>query len=497
MQSLKEFWISTRRVSTPIIAIESHDDIATQRNILDYCNDAQMISVWSWDCAQGFRSRNQLAHDYEQSLEGIEQVEDALLEIGKTDRIPQRSILLMSWRIEFWQSPQCRQAIINLREQFKRKQQAIVLILPYGTEIPADVRVHTISHQEALPDALELGSIAERIQEAARSNDPSIDHLEGTQRENVIATLRGMSGYQAEQQSAMATRRAVGIDHLILQQSKIDLINATHGLQVWSGAESFDDMAGCEGVKSYFRRLIAGRQPIHLVIWIDESEDMLAGTEGDLTGISQAYLGRLAGHLEDNKAQSVLMYGHPGTGKSLTAKTVASEAGCLCISFDLGSMKGGIVGESEQNLRRALAMERALVGYELGTTLWVWTTNAAAKLPPKIRSRMQAEFFYDTPSEQERLAIWALYRHKYELEIQSYPDDSEWTGREIERCCRLAWQMEISLRDASEYIVSRAIVDRSQIVERRKAAHLRYLSAQEIGKYRMVSESESERTIEL
>jgi hypothetical protein len=407
------------------------------------------------------------------------------------------SVILLSWRVEYWQSPQARQALINLREKFKRKGQAICLILPFGSDVPSDVLPHCINHREALPDALELSAIAERIQEAAQKQDATIPHLEGKESDAVIAVLRGMSAYQAEQQSAMATRRGIGIDPVILQQSKIDLINATHGLQVWSGGESFAHMAGCEGAKSYFRAIIGGNLPIHLVIWVDESEDMLAGVEGDLTGISQAYLGRLAGHIEDTKAQCVLAYGHPGTGKSLTAKTVASEAGCLCVAFDLGSMKGGIVGESELNLRRALAMERALVGYEIGSTLWVWTTNNAAKLPPKLRSRMQAELFYDTPAEQERLAIWALYRGKYQLTNQDYPDDTEWTGREIERCCRLAWQMNLSILEASKYIVPRAIVDRSQILERRKQAHLRFLSAQELGVYRMPGESEQNRMISL
>jgi hypothetical protein len=306
-----------------------------------------------------------------------------------------------------------------------------------------------------------------------------------------------MNAYQAEQQAFMALSKEIGIDLHKLNSSKIDMINNTPGLQVWQGGESFDSIAGNEGAKAYFRALLKGRLPIRLVIWVDESEDMLAGVEGDLSGISQNYLGRLAGYIEDTKAQCVLAYGHPGTGKSLTAKAVAAEAQCLCIALDLGTMKGSLVGQSEAQLARALAMERAIVGNELGSTLWVWTTNNADKLPPKLRSRMQAELFYDSPGEQERLAIWALYRHKYDLVIQDYPDDTGWTGREIERCCRLAWQMNISIKDASQFIVPRAIVDAREIEERRKKAHNRYLSASEVGVYKMVTLQHEERAISL
>ncbi len=500
-QSMQEWWQAIRRTATPIIVIESHDEIATARQVRLWASEEKVqgenvpTPLWEWTCSGGYVARGAVCE--ESSLEGIEQIEDALIEVGKEGRIPLRSVLLYHWRTEFWQSPMCRQALIDLREVFKRVRQCAVIIVPYGSDIPGDVLVHCVTYREELPGREELQGIAQRVQKSARGVDTSIPLLEGEAEQQTIAALRGMSAYQAEQQAYMSVEKGRGIVVDKVYQSKIDMINGTPGLQVWSGGETFSEIAGNEGAKGYFRRIIAGRLPIRLVIWVDESEDMLAGVEGDLSGIAQAYLGRLAGHIEDTKAQCVLAYGHPGTGKSLTAKAVASEAGCLCIALDLGTMKGSLVGQSEAQLARALAMERAIVGGERGSTLWVWTTNNADKLPPKLRSRMQAELFYDSPREQERLAIWALYRSKYELAVQDYPDDSGWTGREIERCCRLAWQMGVSIKEASGFIVARAIVDAREIEERRRKASGRYLSAGEGGVYRYQVQEKEERGIEL
>jgi hypothetical protein len=100
MQSLKEFWLSIRKTATPLIAIESHDEIATSRLLTQYANEEvfrqQSIPapVWVWDCAQGYVAGNTVSTSVEQGLTGIEQIEDALVEVGQVERIPIRSVLI-------------------------------------------------------------------------------------------------------------------------------------------------------------------------------------------------------------------------------------------------------------------------------------------------------------------------------------------------------------------------------------------------------------------
>ena len=58
--------------------------------------------------------------------------------------------------------------------------------------------------------------------------------------------------------------------------------------------------------------------------------------------------------------KGVMVTGVPGCGKSLTAKAIASLWKLPLLRFDLGSVFGQYVGESEANMRRALKTAEAL-----------------------------------------------------------------------------------------------------------------------------------------
>jgi SpoVK/Ycf46/Vps4 family AAA+-type ATPase len=147
-----------------------------------------------------------------------------------------------------------------------------------------------------------------------------------------------------------------------------------------------------------------------------------------------------------------LICGISGTGKSLTAKAVATAWGVPLLRIDLGALRSKYVGESEGNLRRALRVieaigrcvvwldeiEKALAGATQGAAdggvssdalgaLLVWmqervgeafviaTTNDAAALPPEItrKGRFDELWWVDLPNAVERreIALTALRAH--------------------------------------------------------------------------------------
>jgi SpoVK/Ycf46/Vps4 family AAA+-type ATPase len=138
------------------------------------------------------------------------------------------------------------------------------------------------------------------------------------------------------------------------------------------------------------------------------------------------------------------LVGVPGCGKSLTAKAVASAWGVPLLRLDMGALRSKWIGESEGNIRRALAVaetvspcvlwldeiEKALAGSSgpagdggvaadaLGTILsWmqeragsvfvVATANDVRALPPELlrKGRFDELFFVDLPTREERAAI--------------------------------------------------------------------------------------------
>jgi AAA+ superfamily predicted ATPase len=147
--------------------------------------------------------------------------------------------------------------------------------------------------------------------------------------------------------------------------------------------------------------------------------------------------------------KGVLLLGLPGCGKSLTAKCIAKSWKFPLLRFDLGKVFGGIVGQSESNMRRALdvaktiapcilwidEIEKGLSGLSSsdrtdgGTTsrvfgsLLTWmqektepvfivaTANNIESLPPELlrKGRFDEIFFVDLPSKEERKQIFKIH----------------------------------------------------------------------------------------
>jgi SpoVK/Ycf46/Vps4 family AAA+-type ATPase len=127
-----------------------------------------------------------------------------------------------------------------------------------------------------------------------------------------------------------------------------------------------------------------------------------------------------------------------------------------------------------------------------GRSLWIATCNSIGDLPPELRRRFTlGTFFFDLPDEEERAAIWEIYRHKYRLRSAQHPGpllkDEGWTGAEIRQCCDLAWRLGCSLADAAKFVVPVSVSAAEQLDRLRKAAEGRFLSASTTGVYRRPS----------
>ncbi|HNY11931.1 MAG TPA: AAA family ATPase [Candidatus Wallbacteria bacterium] len=176
--------------------------------------------------------------------------------------------------------------------------------------------------------------------------------------------------------------------------------------------------------------------------------------------------------------KGLLLLGVQGCGKSLVSKCIASLWKLPLLRFDVGNIFGKYVGESEENLRKALRVAEALSP----TILWMdeiekafagvgggggdsglstrifgsfitWlqektapvfviaTANSIESLPPELlrKGRFDEIFFVDLPSEAERAAIFNIHitRRKRDISKFKMPEllmQSEgFSGAEIEQ----------------------------------------------------------------
>jgi len=150
--------------------------------------------------------------------------------------------------------------------------------------------------------------------------------------------------------------------------------------------------------------------------------------------------------------KGLLLLGIQGCGKSQLAKAIAGLLGMSLIQLDIGRMMGGIVGQTEGNIRKALELasrvspvvlwmdeiEKGLSGTgssnksdggttaRLFSTILTWmndnnkpvfviaTANDVSALPPELlrKGRFDEIFFVDLPNIHERVDILNIHLKK-------------------------------------------------------------------------------------
>jgi SpoVK/Ycf46/Vps4 family AAA+-type ATPase len=172
------------------------------------------------------------------------------------------------------------------------------------------------------------------------------------------------------------------------------------------------------------------------------------------------------------------MLGVQGCGKSLCAKAVSSHWQLPLLRFDMGRMFNSLVGSSEENVRRAVAVaesvapailwvdeiDKAFAGSQSsgstdgGTTARVFgtfltwlsektspvfvvaTANDISHLPPELmrKGRLDEIFFVDLPSAEERAQVFGIHlarrkRSPETFDLDALADASkDFSGAEIE-----------------------------------------------------------------
>ena len=150
--------------------------------------------------------------------------------------------------------------------------------------------------------------------------------------------------------------------------------------------------------------------------------------------------------------KGIMIIGMPGCGKSLTAKATASLFEIPLVRLDVGRLLGKYVGESEENMRKALKLSEAISpcvlwideiekafagvggdggGNDVTTRLFgqfltwmqektkpvfvVATANNISDLPPELlrKGRFDEIFFVDLPTQEERKNIFQIHLNKH------------------------------------------------------------------------------------
>jgi len=498
---------AARRAGVPIIGIETSDPAATIVKCTQALNGKHEITpLMRWDIVTGIKPLNNAGADCLAHFSDELPMENPVLclksLVAKPDKLlnhPDQSdpdktigaIVFMIHANRWICELDGMQAVWNARDAFEPHGITLVLLGPV-INLPIELKNDVVIINEPLPSHEELDGILTKI-----SKDAKLDASKIEDRETIVDTMTGTSAFGARQILAMSvTRESIDTDQLWERKRK--MIEATPGLSVWKGGETFNELGGLANLKGFLTRILtSGNTPVRAILFLDELEKSLAGAAGDLSGTSQDQLGALLTTMQDQNIPGMILLGPPGTGKSSIAKAAGNVANAPVIACDLGAMKGSLVGQSEQQIRSALQVFHAISD---GKGLAIATCNKLTSLPPELKRRFSlGTFMIDLPSESERSMIWKLWLKHYDLEyaVKDLPNAEGWTGAELKACCDVAFRTGLTMKEAAAFIVPVSKSSPESVQQLRQLANGRFINAHKPGIYQyseFSSETKAETT---
>ncbi|MBX3435481.1 MAG: AAA family ATPase [Pirellulales bacterium] len=409
---------------------------------------------------------------------------DPLAAVRAVERLAEPSgtgILALVNFHRFLHAPEIVQAVARQVQLGKSRRTFLVVVAPV-VDLPRELEKLFVVVEHELPDREQLAAIARAV--AAEPDDlPEGDELGA-----VLDAAAGLTRYEAEGAFALSLVRDERLAAATIGRLKAQQLAQSGLVTVHAGPERFADLGGLAAVKEFCLRALrpTGRP-----------------------GVSP---------------KGILLLSLPGCGKSALAKGLGAEVGRPTLRLDVGALMGSLVGQSEANCRRAIAIaeatapcilmideiDKGLAGVHSGQadggvaarmfgTLLSWladrtsdvfvvaTANGVARLPPEFAraERFDGVFFIDLPEREEKDAIWAIHRAALGIApAEPQPPDDQWTGAEIRACCRLAALLDLPLAAAATHVVPVAVAAAEAVAELRAWASGRCLAADRPGVYR-------------
>jgi ATP-dependent 26S proteasome regulatory subunit len=302
-----------------------------------------------------------------------------------------------------------------------RKAQKHVFILSAVTKIPPELEKDLSIIDWDLPNRPEINSVVEGLlRQLPAGCDPGpAKDAEG--REQIVDAALGLTLIEAENTLAKSIVRHKTFNMPTILSEKKHIIRKSGILEYYEAEENLDGIGGLEILKT----------------WLTKRRHAFT-SEAREFGLPMP--------------KGILLLGVPGCGKSLTAKAVGAAWQMPLLRLDVGKIFGGLVGASEENIRKALKtaeavapailwldeMEKGFSGTgssnmsDGGTTSRVFgtfvtwmqektspvfviaTANDVRALPPELlrKGRFDEIFFVDLPTQEERFEVLKIHLRK-------------------------------------------------------------------------------------
>ena len=368
--------------------------------------------LFVWSTTEGFT-------DYAGNIVDGEAV-DPFAALNYIIEFSRPAIFLLKDFHPFMKDPVIVRRLRDLKTHLNKLKKTCFIVSPV-LEIPTELEKLITVIDFDLPGVELLEIILESIIEPLKDNPKVNIALSPEEKELVLKSALGLTLDEAENVFAKSLVKAKCFDPGIIIQEKEQIIKKSEILEYYHTVDKLESIGGLDNLKKWISKRNKG--------FTEKAKDYgLPFPKG------------------------LMLIGIAGCGKSLTAKVIASLWNLPLLRLDVGKLFGGIVGESEKNVRRAIKIaesvspsilwideiEKGFAGIQssgqtdAGTTARVFATfitwlqekeepvfvistaNNVSQLPPELlrKGRFDEIFFVDLPSMDEREEIFKIHFKK-------------------------------------------------------------------------------------
>ncbi|MBX3113005.1 MAG: AAA family ATPase [Fimbriimonadaceae bacterium] len=402
------------RAKYPILFISSWEERRVEDAIRKVCEKLNR-QVHTWSVTQGMQPAVRRASGPVKASSLPGELE-ALAQIHESAEF---TVFLLKDFHPYMKDTRVIRLLRDLAARLRGKAQTLIMVAPQlvlPVELEKDVTVLDFPLPEQDDISRQLDSVI-----AAMKDVPNVDvSLPDDLRESIVRSAQGLTADEIESALArsLVEEKKLTVDKII--EEKKQIVSKTGMLEFYPSSSSMKDVGGHDLLKD----------------WLVKRSKSFTDAARDY-GIPFP--------------KGILIIGVQGCGKSLVAKAVASAYNLPMLKMDVGRIFGSLVGQSEQNMRRAIKIAESLAPCVLwidelekgfagmgsgvsdsGTTARVFSTfltwmqektkpvfliatgNNVQQLPPELmrKGRFDEIFFVDLPDTKEREEIFRIHLSK-------------------------------------------------------------------------------------
>ena len=394
----------------PIVYVVSWEEQRVEQE-LNAVADRIGRKLYTWTLTQGLRPQLP-GEKKESSLAGELEVLALAAEAGEFN------IFLLKDYHHYLKDHRVVRLLKDLAGRFRERKQTIIIVAP-SQVTSGDLEKEITYIDFPLPGIEEISKVLDEAAEGVRGQEKVDPTLTADEREALVKNAQGLTLTEIESVFARSLVEHKKFDRHVILKEKQQIIRKSGLLEYYPPINKMSDVGGMECVKE----------------WLEKRAQSFS-EKARAFGLPAP--------------KGLLLLGVPGCGKSLIAKAIAAQWSLPMLKLDVGRIFGSLVGQSEENIRRAIAiaesvapcvlwadeLEKGFAGVgssnDSGTTSRVFATfltwmqektsdvfliataNDISALPPEMlrKGRFDEIFFVDLPEADEREAIFKIHLEK-------------------------------------------------------------------------------------